>query len=55
VSDNAIEATISTLRQKLGESFEECTDLTWSGDQNIIETIRGAGYRLNGSLISKKQ
>ena len=55
VSDNTMEATISTLRQKLSESFKECEEVTWNNDDNIIETIRGAGYRINGSLITKRQ
>jgi DNA-binding response OmpR family regulator len=50
VSDNTIEATISTLRQKLGESFEECKDTFLEDTSKVIETIRGAGYRLNSSL-----
>lgn len=54
VSDNTIEATISTLRQKLAESFEECEEVSWNAQDNIIETIRGAGYRINGSLINEK-
>lgn len=54
VSDNTIEATISTLRQKLAESFEECEEVSWNKEDNIIETIRGAGYRINGSLISER-
>ncbi len=55
VSDNTIEATISTLRQKLSESFEECEEVSWNNEDNIIETIRGAGYRINGSLVNKRQ
>lgn len=54
VSDNTIEATISTLRQKLAESFEECEEVVWNDSNTIIETIRGAGYRLNGDLIRKQ-
>jgi DNA-binding response OmpR family regulator len=48
VSDNTIEATISTLRQKLSEGMDTCDD--FDSDLQIIETIRGAGYRLNRSL-----
>lgn len=52
VSDNTIEATISTLRQKLAESFKECEEVLLEDDSKIIETIRGAGYRLNSALIN---
>ncbi|MDZ7692367.1 MAG: response regulator transcription factor [Balneolaceae bacterium] len=55
VSDNTIEATISTLRQKLGESLEECDEVSWDDSNSIIETIRGAGYRLNVDIISKNE
>lgn len=55
VSDNTIEATISTLRQKLSESFEECKEVSWNHSNSIIETIRGAGYRLNGDVIIKNE
>jgi len=54
VSDNTIEATISTLRQKLGESLEECDEVAWDDSNSIIETIRGAGYRLNSEFINQK-
>lgn len=50
VSDNTIEATISTLRQKLAESFEECEEEFLEDNSKVIETIRGAGYRLNSNL-----
>ncbi|WP_372639200.1 response regulator transcription factor, partial [Fodinibius sp.] len=53
VSDNTIEATISTLRQKLAESFEECGKIFLKDHSQVIETIRGAGYRLNSELINK--
>lgn len=53
VSDNTIEATISTLRQKLAESFDECEEVYLDDHSQIIETIRGAGYRLHSSLIKK--
>ena len=55
VSDNTIEATISTLRQKLAESFKECGEVLLNDDSQIIETIRGAGYRLNSALINSDQ
>jgi len=47
VSDNTIEATISTLRQKLFEALKNCDEMPLSKDKQVIETIRGAGYRLN--------
>ena len=53
VSDNTIEATISTLRQKLAESFDECEEVYLDDHSHIIETIRGAGYRLSSSLIKE--
>jgi len=55
VSDNTIEATISTLRQKLAESFEECGKDFLEDPSQTIETIRGAGYRLNGNLINEDE
>src|SRR5699024_966290 len=55
VSDNTIEATISTLRHKLAESFEECEEATLENYSKIIETIRGAGYRLSSELINLEQ
>jgi DNA-binding response OmpR family regulator len=53
VSDNTIEVTISTLRQKLEESFEKCDELSWKDSHRIIENIRGAGYRLNSNLLKE--
>jgi DNA-binding response OmpR family regulator len=55
VRDNTIEATISTLRQKLGEALEECDEVSWDDSNSIIETIWGAGYRLNIDVISKNE
>lgn len=52
VSDNTIEATISTLRQKLTVAFERCETFTLNEDIQIIETVRGAGYRFNYKLFS---
>ncbi|MDX1619181.1 MAG: response regulator transcription factor [Balneolaceae bacterium] len=51
VSDNTIEATISTLRQKLSDSIESCDAVSIRNISSIIDTIRGAGYRLNSKLI----
>lgn len=53
VSDNTIEATISTLRQKLAKSFQECEKDFMVDYLQVIETIRGAGYRLNSELIKE--
>jgi len=55
VSDNTIEATISTLRQKLAESLEECGQEFLEDHSQAIETIRGAGYRLNTDLIKEDE
>ncbi len=55
VSDNTIEATISTLRQKLAESFEECEEEFMEDNSKVIETIRGAGYRLNNNLTQTEE
>ncbi len=55
VSDNTIEATISTLRQKLAESFDECGKDFNVDHFQVIETIRGAGYRLNREFIKKSE
>lgn len=55
ISDNTIEATISTLRQKLAESFEECEERFLKDPSRIIETIRGAGYRMNDKLIQASE
>ncbi|WP_340106818.1 response regulator transcription factor [Rhodohalobacter sp. 8-1] len=53
VNDNTIEATISTLRQKLAESFNECEKEFIVDHFQVIETIRGAGYRLNSNLLKE--
>lgn len=55
VSDNTIEATISTLRRKLSKSFDECEEEVWKDHFQVIETIRGAGYRLNSKLMNKSE
>lgn len=54
VSDNTIEATISTLRQKLSETSDGCEELEMDDYSRIIETIRGAGYRINSTLVKKE-
>ena len=51
VSYNTIEATISTLRQKLSDTFEDLDDFKLGKNDQIIETIRGAGYRFNFDLF----
>lgn len=55
VSDNTIEATISTLRQKLSDTFEDLEDFKLGKNDQIIETIRGAGYRFNIDLFKDHQ
>ncbi|WP_138429195.1 response regulator transcription factor [Fodinibius saliphilus] len=55
VSDNTIEATVSTLRQKLSESLKECEEISFEQVPKVIETIRGAGYRLNSDIINIKE
>lgn len=50
VSDNTIEATVSTLRQKLSDAFEECEEWYLEDTSRAVETIRGAGYKLNSKL-----
>lgn len=52
VSDNTIEATISTLRQKLSDTFEDLDEYKLGKNDQIIETIRGAGYRFNIDLFT---
>lgn len=54
VSDNTIEATISTLRQKLAGAMDECEEVNLEDHTKAIETIRGAGYRLNSTLNKKE-
>lgn len=54
VSDNTIEATISTLRNKLSDAFEEVSKYQLDKDDHIVQTIRGAGYRLNVELLNDK-
>ncbi len=51
VSDNTIEATISTLRQKLTDTFEDLDEYKLGKNDQIIETIRGAGYRFSLELF----
>jgi len=46
VSDNTIEATLSTLRQKLSDAMAMCKEIDFEKEDTIIETVRGAGYRL---------
>lgn len=51
VTDNTIEATISTLRNKLTEAFEHCDNYSVDKNTQVIETVRGAGYRFNQTLF----
>ncbi len=48
VTDNLIEVTLSTLRQKLGESLQHLTPPVAAN--RLLETVRGAGYRFNPIL-----
>tara|TARA_B100000508_G_C11249582_1_gene175627 strand:- start:46 stop:537 length:492 start_codon:yes stop_codon:yes gene_type:complete len=54
VSDNTIEATISTLRNKLSDAFKKIRKFQLNKDDHIVQTIRGAGYRLNIDLLNRK-
>ncbi|HBX65125.1 MAG TPA: DNA-binding response regulator, partial [Balneolaceae bacterium] len=40
-----------TLRQKLSDIFEDLDDYKLRKNDQIIETIRGAGYRFNFDLF----
>lgn len=51
VSDNTIEATLSTLRQKLSEALEQCDEIDYDQQSAIIETVRGSGYRFNADAL----
>lgn len=55
ISDNVIEVTVSTLRQKLTEMWEKYDNEGKKEDGVLIETIRGAGYRLNTNLLKRIQ
>jgi len=48
VRDNVIEATISTLRHKLADAAGKKPS-----EVAVIETLRGTGYRLNTSTLSR--
>jgi len=54
VSDNTIEATISTLRQKLSDTLSSCGEIDFDSKSQVIETVRGAGYRFDTKLLEKK-
>lgn len=51
ISDNVIEVTVSTLRQKLTDIWHK-QGKTRQKESMLIETIRGAGYRLNSELLN---
>lgn len=53
ISDNTIEATISTLRQKLDDTFRKYSQSEFEIHESLIKTIRGVGYQLNKMLISE--
>lgn len=50
ISDNAIEVTLSTLRKTINNARANC-GVELPADQSVIETIRGAGYRLNEQAL----
>ena len=53
ISDNVIEVTVSTLRQKLTDAWRQHQEEDNQGNSTLIETIRGAGYRLNAELLNR--
>lgn len=50
VSDNTIEATISMLRNSLTKAYQSA-GIEFHHETYIIETIRGAGYKLNTKVL----
>ncbi len=50
VNDNTIEATISTLRNSLAKVYEN-KGIQINDETYLIETVRGAGYRLNTRIL----
>lgn len=53
ISDNVIEVTVSTLRQKLTDIWHQHQQEEKREEGAMIETIRGAGYRLNTDLLKR--
>jgi len=53
ISDNVIEVTVSTLRQKLADMGQQKSKKNEKEPEAFIETKRGAGYRLNTSLLDR--
>lgn len=53
ISDNVIEVTVSTLRQKLTDIWHQHQPEGEKENSIMIETIRGAGYRLNAELLNR--
>lgn len=53
ISDNVIEVTVSTLRQKLTDAWNKNQKDENRGKGTLIETIRGAGYRLDSELLNR--
>lgn len=50
VSDNTIEATISMLRNSLTKAYQSA-GIEFQNETYIIETVRGAGYKLNTEAL----
>ncbi len=53
ISDNVIEVTVSTLRQKLTDAWHMHHSEKNGESGTLIETIRGVGYRLNAELFKR--
>lgn len=51
VSDNTIEVTVSTLRQKINGYLENCEE-DFSNRGPFIQSMRGLGYKLNKEYAS---
>ena len=53
VSDNAIDVTVSGLRQRLSAAYvEHASSTPDEADTPFLETVRGAGYRLTAPTLS---
>lgn len=53
ISDNTIEATVSTLRQKLDDTVSRYSRSSRHKNASIISTKRGVGYQINNMLLSE--
>lgn len=52
VSDNVIEVTVSTLRQKLKDAAGACLPSEQLEQHPVIETVRGVGYRFDPTVLN---